>query len=62
MYLEQNFRYNIYWELYKIEISQYYGSKFLNLIHKQTEGRILGTLEVLPIQTVTYMLPYASFG
>ena len=27
----------------------------LNLIHKQKEGRILGALEVLPIQTVTYI-------
>ena len=39
----------IYWEWYKIEISQYSGSKSLNLIHKQTESRTLGTLEVLPI-------------
>ena len=44
---------NIYWEQYKIDISQYSGSKYLNLIHKKTEGRILGSLEVLPSQTVT---------
>ena len=31
--------------------SQYSGLKSLNLIHKQMEGRILGVLEVLPIQT-----------
>ena len=35
------------------DVSQYYGSKFLNLIHYQTEAE-LGALEVLPvILTVT---------
>ena len=30
--------------------------KFIIIIHKQTEGRILGALEVLPISTITYIL------
>ena len=30
------------------------GSKYLSLIHEQTEGRILGALEVLPDHPVTY--------
>ena len=40
--------FNNYWEQYRIDISQYSGQKCLHLIHKQTEGRILGVLEVLP--------------
>ena len=36
----------------KVSIS---GSKFLKLTHKQTEGRIVGALVVLPVQTVTYI-------
>ena len=40
--------------------------KYLNLVHEQTEGRILGALEVLPDQTVTCIVtppktsPYPS--
>ena len=26
-------------------------------IHKQMDGRIIGALEVLPVQTVTYIVP-----
>ena len=31
----------------------YSGLKNLNRIHEQTEGRMLGALEVLPVQTIT---------
>ena len=41
-----------------ILISQYSGPKYLNLIHKQTAGRILGALEVLPVYTITYIVEY----
>ena len=34
----------------------YSGLKYLNLIHKQSVGRIFGALEVLPIHTVTLIL------
>ena len=61
MYLEQNSR-SITLDIHAStnerppHLCQHSGSNYLNLIHEQMEGRILSALEVLQVQTVTYIL------